>query len=115
MLAVERQQRILDLLLTSGAVTTANVAKALGITEETVRRDFEKLEADGRLSRRHGGAVRLNESHRDLSLDNREIANVAEKKAIAELALGQIQAGDTLFLMPVRRYFIWPVFCQMWR
>ncbi len=97
MLAAERQQRILEMLLKSGAVSTAKAAKSLGISEETVRRDFETLEADGKLSRQHGGAVRLNESHRDLSLHSREIANVAEKKVIAELALAQIQAGDILF------------------
>jgi DeoR/GlpR family transcriptional regulator of sugar metabolism len=97
MLAVERQQRILDMLLKSGAVSTVKVAKMLAISEETVRRDFERLEADGLLSRQHGGAMRLNESHRDLSLDSREMANVPEKKIIAELALTQIQAGDTVF------------------
>src|SRR5205807_5870103 len=97
MLAVERQQRILDMLLKTRAVSTVKAAKALAISEETVRRDFEKLEADGLLSRQHGGAVRLDEHHRDLSLDSREIVNVAEKKIIAELALEQIQAGDTLF------------------
>ncbi len=85
------------MLLKSGAITTVKAANALAISEETVRRDFEKLEADGHLSRKHGGAVRLNENNRDLSLDSREIANVAEKKIIAELALGQIQAGDTIF------------------
>ena len=97
MLAVERQHRILDMLLKARAVTTARAAKALAVSEETVRRDFEKLEADGRLSREHGGAVRVNDSRSDLPLDSREMANVAEKAAIAAVALAQIQAGDTVF------------------
>lgn len=97
MLAAERQQRILDMLLKTGAVSTAKAAKALAISEETARRDFEALEAAGKLSRQHGGAMRLNESHRDLSLHSRESANVAEKKVIAELALAQIQTGDIVF------------------
>ncbi|HEY4414569.1 MAG TPA: DeoR/GlpR family DNA-binding transcription regulator [Verrucomicrobiae bacterium] len=97
MLAAERQQLILDMLLKSNVISTAKVAKALDISEETVRRDFEALEADGKLSRRHGGAVRPDENHRDLSLHSREAANVAEKKIIAGLALQQIQAGDTVF------------------
>ncbi len=97
MLAAERQQRILDMLLKSGAVSTGKAAKVLAISEETVRRDFEALEAEGKLSRQHGGAVRLNESHRDLSLHSRESANVAEKKTIAELAQTQIHAGDIVF------------------
>jgi DeoR/GlpR family transcriptional regulator of sugar metabolism len=97
MLAVERHQRILDMLLQSGAVSTVQAAKNLRISEETVRRDFEKLEADGFLSRQHGGAVRFNENHRDLSLDRREAANIAEKRVIAGLAVAEIQAGDTVF------------------
>jgi DeoR/GlpR family transcriptional regulator of sugar metabolism len=97
MLAIERQHRILDMLLNSGAVATVKVAKTLDISEETVRRDFEKLEAEGLLSRKHGGAVRINDSRRDLSLNSREMVNVAEKEAVAKLALAQIQAGDTIF------------------
>src|SRR5580658_5851747 len=97
MLAAQRHQRILDMILKTGAVSTVRVARALAISEETARKDFEKLEADGLLSRHHGGVVRLDDHHRDLSLDSREVSNVAEKKAIAGLALGQIQAGDTVF------------------
>ena len=97
MLAVERQHRILDMLLKSRTITTARAAKALAVSEETVRRDFEKLEADGRLFREHGGAVRVNDSRSDLPLDSRELANVAAKAAIAKVALAQIQTGDTVF------------------
>jgi DeoR/GlpR family transcriptional regulator of sugar metabolism len=97
MLAAQRQQRILDMVLKSGAVSTVKAARMLAITEETVRRDFEKLEADGLLFRRHGGAVRLNDNHRDLSLDSRELVSVSEKKIIAELALKHIHAGDSIF------------------
>jgi DeoR/GlpR family transcriptional regulator of sugar metabolism len=97
MLASERQDRILDILLKSRAVSTTRAAKVLAVTEETVRRDFEKLEADGRLYREHGGAVRVNDSRRDLPLDSRELANVVEKAAIARVARAQIQKGDTVF------------------
>lgn len=97
MLAVERQHRILDMLSQSRAVATTRVAKRLAVSEETVRRDFEKLEAGGLLNREHGGAVRINDSRRDLPLDSRETANVTGKEAIAWVALRQIQNGDTLF------------------
>lgn len=85
------------MLLKSGAVTTAGAARALGISEETARRDFEKLEANGLLARSHGGAVRSNDSHRDLPLGSRESANVEEKKSLARSALALLQAGDTVF------------------
>jgi DeoR family fructose operon transcriptional repressor len=97
MLAAQRHQRILDMVLKSGGVSTARVARALAISEETARKDFEKLEAEGLLSRHHGGVVRLDDQRHDLSLDSREVSNVAEKKAIARAALEQIQAGDVVF------------------
>lgn len=97
MLAAERQQRILEMVLKSGAITTVRAAKEMGISEETARRDFEKLEAEGLLCRQHGGAVRLNSNNRDLSLENREITDVAEKKMIAELALSYIKEGESVF------------------
>ena len=97
MLAAQRQQRILDMLLKSGAVSTARAARALAVSEETARRDFEKLASDGLLSRSHGGAIRLNDSHRDLPLDSRESANVEEKKGLARSALTLINAGDSVF------------------
>jgi DeoR family fructose operon transcriptional repressor len=96
-LAAERQRRILDMLLKAETISTVAVAKNLGITSETARRDFETLEAEGRLSRRHGGAVCVDDSRRDLSLNSRERANVAAKREIAKLAVAQINAGDTLF------------------
>ncbi|HLZ53280.1 MAG TPA: DeoR/GlpR family DNA-binding transcription regulator [Verrucomicrobiae bacterium] len=97
MLAVERQQRILDMLSKSRAVTTTRAAKVLAVSAETVRRDFEKLAADGRLYREHGGAVPVNDGRRDLPLDSREMASVSEKEAIARVARGLIQKGDTVF------------------
>ena len=97
MLAAERQRRILDMLLKAEAISTAQVAGELGITAETARRDFERLEAEGRLSRRHGGAVCVDDTRRDLSLNSREMANVAQKQTIAELAAPLIQPGDTVF------------------
>ncbi len=97
MLAAERHRRILDLLLKAEAISTVDVARELRVTAETVRRDFETLEADGRLSRQHGGAVCADDSRRDLSLNSRESVNVAAKNTIAKLALSQINAGDTVF------------------
>jgi DeoR family fructose operon transcriptional repressor len=97
MLAAERHRQILEMLLKAEAVSTAAVAAELGITAETARRDFEALEAEGRLSRRHGGAVCRDEGRRDLSLNSRESVNVAEKREIATLALSQINPGETLF------------------
>jgi len=58
--AVElRRADILARLETHGRVEVGALSTALGVTEETIRRDLRSLELDGRLQRAHGGAVRL--------------------------------------------------------
>lgn len=96
MLALERHRRLLDLLSESGGVRTAEAARALGVTEETVRRDFEKLEAEGALLRSHGGAVRLEAVRREFPARERAEQNAAEKIQIASAAVARIQPGQTI-------------------
>ncbi len=96
MLAIERHRLLLDLLQKSGSVRTADAAKALGVTEETVRRDFEKLEAEGTLLRSHGGAVRLEPSRQEVSEEERTHQNIEAKQMIGREALGHIRAGQTI-------------------
>lgn len=96
MLALERHRRLLDLLNKRGGVRTAEVARALGVTEETVRRDFEKLEAEGALLRSHGGAVRLEPMRREFPAGERAEQNAAEKLRIARAAVARIRPGQTI-------------------
>jgi len=97
MLALERHRRLLDLLNKQGGVRTAEVARALGVTEETVRRDFEKLEAEGALLRSHGGAVRLEPMRREFPATERAEQHAAEKLQIAKAAVARIKPGQTIF------------------
>lgn len=97
MLVAERHRWILDLLNARGSVRTTEVAEALHVTDETIRRDFEKLESEGALLRSHGGAVRGDPSRRDSPVQERVGENVAAKQAIAHAALGRIQTGQTVY------------------
>lgn len=98
MFALERQKRILDLLSTSGAVWVSKLAVELGVTEETVRRDLEKLEKQSALIRTHGGAVPVDESTYELSLEERKHTNTDAKQRLAKIAAQYIVPGDTIFL-----------------
>ncbi len=96
MLALERHRRLLDLLNKEGSVRTAEVARALAVTEETVRRDFEKLEAEGALLRSHGGAVRLEPMRREFPASERAEQHASEKIQIAKAAVARIRPGQTI-------------------
>lgn len=98
MLALERHRRLLDLLNDQGGVRTAEAARELGVTEETVRRDFEKLEAEGALLRSHGGAVRIEMTRREFPARERARQQVDAKREIARAAVARIQPGQTILL-----------------
>src|SRR5262245_18950656 len=57
MFAAERRQVILELVRSNGAVSLRELARIVKTSEVTVRRDLRRLEAEGMLARRHGGAV----------------------------------------------------------
>ena len=65
MLAIDRHRWLLDELNERGSLRTSEIAERAGVAEETIRRDFEKLESEGMLRRAHGGAVRLEADRRE--------------------------------------------------
>jgi DeoR/GlpR family transcriptional regulator of sugar metabolism len=57
MLTVERRQAILGRLERDGKVVASELVTALGVSEDTVRRDLRELADQGLLLRVHGGAL----------------------------------------------------------
>ncbi len=98
MLAVERQKVILEVLDRDGSVSVSRLSDLLEVTEETVRRDLEKLEKQEALTRTHGGAVSIDESNFEYSLEKRKHTNPEEKEHLAKEAVKYITSGDTIFL-----------------
>lgn len=98
MFALERQKRILELLASDGTVLVSKLSMEMGVTEETIRRDLEKLERQEMLRRTHGGAIPFDENTFELSLEKRKNRNVEPKKNLARAAAQHIVSGDTVFL-----------------
>ena len=98
MLAIDRQRRILELLHGAGSLRTIETAVELGVTDETVRKDFELLEKRGELIRTHGGASRPDKIREEQPFTERQAVRREEKQAIARLAASRIQANETIFL-----------------
>ncbi|HUU96140.1 MAG TPA: DeoR/GlpR family DNA-binding transcription regulator [Phycisphaerae bacterium] len=96
MLAQQRQREILSQLGRGGGVRVAPLAKAFAVAQETIRRDLDKLESEGRLVRTHGGAVPVQNNRRELPFDLRKVTNLEAKKAIAARALRHVSEGDVI-------------------
>ena len=98
MLALERQKRIIETLNADGSVLVSKLSEELDVTEETIRRDLEKLEKQEALIRTHGGAIPVDENVYELSLEKRKSTNTEVKEKIAKAAVKFINPWDTVFL-----------------
>lgn len=98
MLPIERKNAILSKLMLDGRVVVSDLACYYKVTEETIRRDLEKLEAEGFAKKTYGGAVKSDSMTADLPYTVRKLTNVDSKKYIAEKIGALINDGDTILL-----------------
>lgn len=98
MLAIERKNEILATLQKEQRVLVSELAKKYDVTEETIRRDLEKLERDGFVKKTYGGAVLNKNTNVDLPLRIREKTNRQQKQKVAEIAASLIDEGDSIML-----------------
>ena len=66
MLAIERKNEILSILQKEQRVLVAELSTRYHVTEETIRRDLEKLEKEGFVKKTYGGAVSVSYTHLDV-------------------------------------------------
>ncbi len=98
MLAIERRNEILERLQREKRVVVSELSRQYGVSEETIRRDLEKLENDGYVIKSYGGAV-LNENiNIDMPFNIRKNTNVVGKQQIAEIVKGMVSDGESLML-----------------
>jgi DeoR/GlpR family transcriptional regulator of sugar metabolism len=98
MIAIQRKEKILELIREDGAAKVVDLAKIFKVTEVTIRQDLEKLEKEGLIIRDHGGAHLKNISDQvhTFSLIHQE--NLDKKELIASKCLELIESGDTIIL-----------------
>lgn len=98
MLAIERRNAILLKLSAEGKVLVADLSREFEVTEETIRRDLEKLDRDGLARKTYGGAVKVENFNIDLPFHVRKQSNVDSKRKIASVIGGMINDGDYIML-----------------
>ena len=98
MLAIERKNEILQKLKIEQRVLVSELAEHYGVTEETIRRDLDKLEKEGFATKTYGGAIFGNSTKTDLSYTIRNKTNVDAKNCIGELVSRLVEDGDHIML-----------------
>ncbi len=96
MLTSQRKAMLLDNLARDGRLVATDLARDLGLSEDTIRRDLRDLASEGRLLRVHGGALPLSPTH--LPFQRREGMAQAEKAALARAAGRLIQPGQVVIV-----------------
>ena len=97
MLAAERKNLILEKLQEEKKVVVAQLSEQFNVSEETIRRDLDKLEKEGLCTKSYGGAVLRENGGIDLPFAVRQKKNMQGKKVIAEIISGMIGTGEHIF------------------
>lgn len=96
MLTHERKSHLLSILAKDGSIVAKDVSRALGLSEDTIRRDLRELAKEGRLKRVHGGAVPV--APANAPFPRRIGLATPEKSAIGRRAAEMIEPGHVAFV-----------------
>ena len=94
MLKEERQLRVLEMLRAEGKLVATNLSVALGVSEDTVRRDLRELADAGKLQRIHGGALPRSAVTGTHEVRRRQASS--GKMAVARAAVGLVENGQVI-------------------
>ena len=94
----KRREEIIELIHTNGKVRVSELSERYGISEVSIRKDLETLEAEGQLTRIHGGAVGMNKLYVNMDLTERYKTNSDAKRALAERCAELINDNDTIMM-----------------
>lgn len=100
--ATVRLEAILAEVEHHGHASVSEVAERLGVSEMTIRRDMDKLGAEGQVIRTHGGAHAKDDLRRkaieviEPSIESRATRNQPEKQRIAAAGVRRIAPRSTI-------------------
>ncbi|KQW98586.1 DeoR/GlpR family DNA-binding transcription regulator [Flavobacterium sp. Root420] len=96
MLKAERHKYIMSKLAEEQKVVTTDLALALDLSEDTIRRDLNELDNKKLLKKVYGGAIQITEKSVDVF--NIDISAEDEKKQIVTKALSLLHDGQVIIM-----------------
>ena len=101
MLIAQRHEAVLTKLKVNGQVSVVELSQEWDLSEDTVRRDLDTLEAEGLLKRMHGGAVPASARPASPAVGDfhvRETLSPREKLRIGRQAATLVQPGQVVLV-----------------
>lgn len=98
MLAEQRRRKILEYIQEAGSAKVSHLSQMLRVTEPTIRQDLAKLEKDGLVVRKHGGAFLKTIPGQIHFESSRQIQNQRLKQLIGKVTAEYVHSGDSIIL-----------------
>ena len=96
MLAAQRRDLLLSRLSTDGRLVAKDIARELGVTEDSIRRDLRDLAAAGLCQRVYGGALPASPAAAGYAV--RASVATDSKQRVAHAAAALVRSGTTVLL-----------------
>jgi len=94
----KRRQHIERRLAEAGELSYPVLAEELGVSEMTIRRDVEAMEAQGLVRRVLGGVIPFVSKAEEPAFESRLLHSADEKRHIAEAVVGLLEPRETVIL-----------------
>lgn len=94
----QRKKKILDQLLKEKTIQVPDLAQSLNVSSETVRRDLDRLEKEGKLKKVYGGAVLPGSNLWEPPFTQKSLINAEEKKIIGKRAAELVEDEDIIMI-----------------
>ncbi len=98
LLAEPRRMKILEWLQEEGSARVRDLSAAFAVSEATIRQDLERLDADGYISREHGGAYLRSVPQQVQSMSLQHGQNMDRKKMIGAAAAALVRDNETIII-----------------
>lgn len=98
LLAEPRRMKILEWLQEEGSARVRDLSAAFAVSEATIRQDLERLDADGYISREHGGAYLRSVPQQVQSMSLQHGQNMDRKKKIGAAAAALVRDNETIII-----------------
>jgi DeoR/GlpR family transcriptional regulator of sugar metabolism len=95
---VDRRHRILARVAAQQTIHVAELARELGVSEMTIRRDIRRLERDGFLRQTYGGATAHVTRSFDVAFNARALQHAREKRLIGMRTTELLEGARVVFL-----------------
>lgn len=94
----QRKKKILDRLAKDKELHVPDLVETLNVSSETVRRDLDRLEKEGKLKKVYGGAILPGSNLWEPPFDQKSMINTTEKQAIGKLAASIVEDEDIIMV-----------------